>query len=328
MYILGSVLQSGFVLACGLSRNAAELIIFRGLSGIAVSLCLPSAVSIITSSFEGKRRNVAFASMGGGQPVGFSVGLAIGGVLTDDIGWRWGFYISGLANTAVLAVAIWGLPAEIDHSSVGDGTARLSWGDKFRWLKTEVDWVGAFTASVSLAMLSYVLASVTGSQSEIRQPVNIALLAVAVALIPAFIFWVGRQEGLDKPAIIPNSLWRNRVFTTITTAVFLTWGSFNALEAILTFFFQKVQLLSATESSIRFLPEPVAGMLANLAAGLLVHRVPANWLVLSTCLVSLVAPLTMVFATPDSSYWSSGESRMHVNKVRTDAVLTRRAQPS
>src|ERR1700753_1412995 len=58
MYLIGSALQSAFTLACGLSTSGSQLILFRGLAGIATSMCLPSAVSIITSTFvPGKRRN-------------------------------------------------------------------------------------------------------------------------------------------------------------------------------------------------------------------------------------------------------------------------------
>lgn len=90
MYLAGSILQAGFVLGCGLSKSTTEIIAFRGLSGIALAFCLPSAVAIITRSFVGQRRNFAFAAMGGGQPIGFGLGLALGGVLTDNIGWRVG----------------------------------------------------------------------------------------------------------------------------------------------------------------------------------------------------------------------------------------------
>lgn len=134
---------------------------------------------------------------------------------------------------------------------------------------------------------------------------NIVLLTLAILLIPAFIYWVGRQENLDRPAIIPNSLWRNRIFTTICVAVFFTWGSFNALETIMTFYFQDVQNYSATQTSIYFLPAPIAGVICNLAMGYLVHRVPANWLVIVGCVVSLGAPLAMVNSTPNSIYWST-----------------------
>lgn len=63
MYLVGCVLQAAFILGCGLARTSAQIILFRALSGIAVSFCLPSAVAIITRSFVGKRRDLAFASM-------------------------------------------------------------------------------------------------------------------------------------------------------------------------------------------------------------------------------------------------------------------------
>jgi MFS family permease len=149
MYLVGSFLQSIFTLGCGLSRTSYQLILFRGLAGIAISLCLPSAVSIITNSFpEGKHRNIAFASMGGAQPIGFSIGLTLGGVFAQTIGWRWGFHIAALLNTTVFFVAVWGLPrTDKSHGAV-------SWSR----IRTEIDWVGATIASVSLAVLSYVLA--------------------------------------------------------------------------------------------------------------------------------------------------------------------------
>lgn len=145
MYLTGCILQSGFTLACGLARTGTQLIVFRALAGIAISFCLPSAVSIITTTFpEGKRRNIAFASMGGGQPIGFSLGLALGGVLSDTIGWRWGFHIAAILNTAVLVVGIFGLP------KVNDKQPHM-WSR----LKNDIDWIGIVIGSASLAMLSY-----------------------------------------------------------------------------------------------------------------------------------------------------------------------------
>lgn len=93
MFHLGCLLQLVANIVCGFSQTGPQLIAFRVLAGLANSLCLPSAVSITTKLFSnGKRRNIAFASMGGGQPVGFSIGLCMGGVLADTVGWQWSVY--------------------------------------------------------------------------------------------------------------------------------------------------------------------------------------------------------------------------------------------
>lgn len=148
MYLTGCVLQSGFTLACGLAQNGTQIIVFRAFAGIAISFCLPSAVSIITSTFpEGKSRNIAFASMGGGQPIGFSFGLVLGGVFSDTIGWRWGFHISAIVNTIVFVIAVFGLP-KVHHKQP----------QVWSRLKSEIDWVGITMGSASLALLSYCFA--------------------------------------------------------------------------------------------------------------------------------------------------------------------------
>lgn len=148
MFLVGCGLFVAFTLACGLARTGVQLIIFRALLGVAISMCLPSAVSIITHAFPpGKRRNIGFASMGAGQPLGYSVGLVLGGVFTDSIGWRYGYYLSAIINFVLFGAAIWGLPR--DHS-----WAQVSW----RRLWDDIDWIGAIILSISLGLLSYVLA--------------------------------------------------------------------------------------------------------------------------------------------------------------------------
>ncbi|EWZ00024.1 hypothetical protein FOYG_03936 [Fusarium oxysporum NRRL 32931] len=62
-----------------------QLITFLAFAGITQAMCLPSAVGLITHAFvPGKRQNLAFASMGSGQPLGFTIGLVFGGVLVTQ----------------------------------------------------------------------------------------------------------------------------------------------------------------------------------------------------------------------------------------------------
>lgn len=90
VWVTGCFFYMIFTCGVGLSRTGVQIIIFRVLSGASIAMCLPTAVSLITNTFpRGSWRNAAFATNGVGQPLGFSVGLMLGGLLTDTIGWRW-----------------------------------------------------------------------------------------------------------------------------------------------------------------------------------------------------------------------------------------------
>lgn len=146
VYLFGSFMTSVFTLACGLSRTSLQMIIFRAFAGLANACVLPSAVSLITSYFApGRRRNLAFAVMGGGNPTGFIIGLVMGGALTDSVGWQVGFYIAAAINSVLFGIAFFGLPKIVREAPLN--LARL---------RTEIDWIGAFILTTALALLLYV----------------------------------------------------------------------------------------------------------------------------------------------------------------------------
>jgi Na+/melibiose symporter-like transporter len=157
---------------------------------------------------------------------------------------------------------------------------------------------------------------------KIREPTTLGLLITAICLIPGFILWVGRQERLRRPAIIPNSLWRNRIFSVICIGVFITWGVFNAIETYLTLFFQDVQKLSAIQTSVRFLPTPIAGALANIVMGLIAHRVRANYAVLVGMALTSIAALLLCLVQPEWSYWACAFWGVFLNPIGADALFT------
>lgn len=142
MYLAGCLFQTAFSLACGLSQTSAQIITFRAFAGVASSFLLPSVVSIVSKSFpDGKQRNMAFALLGGSQPLGFSLGLLLGGLLPD---WRWGFHLAAIISGIILVLAFWTLP-------------RRNWNKSDVWvyLKHEIDWAGISIGSASFGLLSY-----------------------------------------------------------------------------------------------------------------------------------------------------------------------------
>jgi MFS family permease len=184
-------------------------------------MCLPTTTSLITNTFpKGHWRNTAFAMNGMAQPLGYALGLVLGGVFTDTIGWRWAYYIMAMINFAIAVVSTWSLPVIHHHS-------KKNWA---RQLREDVDWVGVCVLSIALALLMYVLAMVTSDHRNLERPANIALLVLSVALLSAFPFWMSHQVRRGRPALIPNKLWRKASFAAACLSVFFCWASLNSIE--------------------------------------------------------------------------------------------------
>lgn len=148
--LVGSFASGALMIAAGASRQGSELIALRALQGVGLSLHLASSVSIITKALpQGRGRNLAFSCLGLSQPLGLSVGLVLGGVFVDTIGWRAGWYLSGGLTLLLASIAIWALPRSNDLRSM-----KNIWHD----MKIKVDWVGAMLASAFMTLLCYLLA--------------------------------------------------------------------------------------------------------------------------------------------------------------------------
>lgn len=147
VFLVGCFLCSIFTLGCGLSKTGTALIIIRGFQGVSISLCLTTAVGIITTSFPPSTgRNIAFAVTGAASPVGYTLGLVCGGLFVETIGWRWAYYIAAIINFALVGGAIWGLPADEPSSKI------------WKRMTAEIDWIGALISTVAISLLSYVMA--------------------------------------------------------------------------------------------------------------------------------------------------------------------------
>ncbi|RYP35318.1 hypothetical protein DL767_003857 [Monosporascus sp. MG133] len=315
VWLTGAALYSLFTLAVGLCRAPAQLIGFRAVLGLAIAMCLPTAVSLTTNGFlPGRWRNLAFACQGMGQPLGYSLGLILGGVFTDTIGWRWGFYVSAIINAVLTACAFRVLPSPPPHDK--DNKAL------FQRLRHGMDWVGAVTISASLGILSYVFSVISRDYRSLREAHNIVLFVLAVCLIPAFVFWVHRQERLGRPALVPNSLWKNVPFTSICAAVFFTWAVFNAYQYFSALYFEHVEDLSALETSIRFLPMVIVGAATNIVTGFLVEKVEVRYLVSYSAVITLASPLLMALVTPSWGYWKGAFIAMLLSPLHPDVLFT------
>lgn len=150
--LLGCAVNSATMIGAGLARTGTALVALRALQGVGYAMHLASSVSIVTRiTVSGRGRNIAFSCLGLSQPLGFSFGLVLGGVLEETIGWRAGWYLYGGLCALLSAAGFWAIPADNKrqaHTAVG----------VLSGLKRNVDWVGVLLASAFMALICYLFA--------------------------------------------------------------------------------------------------------------------------------------------------------------------------
>lgn len=199
-----------------------------------------------------------------------------------------------IISFCVSVASIWSLPTVVHPST-------KEWK---RQLREDVDWIGALILSISLGMLLYVLGMVTSDHRNIQRASNIALLSVSLALLVAFPCWMHWQAAHDRPALIPNRLWRKATFTSACLCVSLCWASLNGIEYFTTLFFQQVQGLSALDSSIRYFSQIIMGTSVNIALVYMISRVRAVVLAVVSACITLISPALMATVNVEATYWA------------------------
>jgi MFS family permease len=95
MFIVGIALFTAASFAAGLAQSAGWLLVARAVQGAGAAIAAPSTLALLTTGFpEGPERTRAVAYYGAVAGGGGSVGLVLGGILTDWISWRAGLFIN------------------------------------------------------------------------------------------------------------------------------------------------------------------------------------------------------------------------------------------
>jgi len=105
MFIVGIVLFTLSSLAGGLSTTAGELLASRAVQGVGGALASPAVLALVVSAFpEGRERTRALGIYMGVITGGSSLGLVLGGMITEWFSWRWVLFINVPIGIAVVAI--------------------------------------------------------------------------------------------------------------------------------------------------------------------------------------------------------------------------------
>ena len=274
---------AGFAIASavgGASGSFAMLTGARVLQGLFGALLAPAALSLLTTTFvDAKERGRAFGIFGAIAGSGASVGLLLGGVLTEVLDWRAVMYVNLLL--AVVAGA--------------GGIALLR--NEAAERKQRIDLAGTLTVSGGLFALVFGLSNAqTHSWSD---PLTIAMLAAAGVLLALFVWIQARVRNPLLPLRVVAD--RNRAASLLSVA-FASVSMFGAFLFV-TYYLQQNLGYSPIMTGVAFLPMTVVVMLSGtLATTKLAPRFGPRVLVSTGMAIGALAMLYLTGLGVHSSY--------------------------
>jgi MFS family permease len=270
------------VISAGLSNEFA-LVALRFVKGASAGFTVPAGLSILTTTFaEGPARNRALGIYSVCGASGFSLGLVLGGLLTE-IGWRAPFLLPGPVAILLVAVGWRVIPR------VGRGTVRL----------THFDLFGAMSATGSLLLLVYSV--VEAPTRGWTSPTTVALFAASVALMATFIAVELRH---DHP-LVRLGILRNRALVHANLAAFAMFGSYVAFQFIVTLYVQDSLGWSPITMALAFLPAGVIVVLGSTRIGPVLQRLGTAPTILLGMLAFAIGYALFLRATPSMPYAES-----------------------
>jgi EmrB/QacA subfamily drug resistance transporter len=232
LFLIGITLFTLASFACGMARAQAFLVTARAIQGIGGAVVSAVALSLIMTLFtKPAERAKAMGFFGFVAAGGGSIGVLLGGILTNVLNWHWVFLVNLPVGVAVVVLSLVLLPSGRGPAT----TARL-------------DIAGAITVTASLLLAVYAI--VNGNQVGWTSGQTIGLLAASAALLALFLV----IEARVRAPLMPLSLFRLRnvatanVIGVLWTAAMFAWFFLSAL------YLQLVLGYRPLEVGLAFLP--------------------------------------------------------------------------
>lgn len=251
MFLMGAAFFALASLLDGLAANSSMLIGLRAAQGLAAAFMSPAALSIVLVTYkEGHERNIALSIWGSVAAGGAAVGLLLGGILTQYLGWRWNFFVNVPIALLVLAGAWKLVPSHESEETHND-----------------LDLPGAVSVTSGLMLLVYGLVKAPAHGWTAHS--TLLYFAGALALL---VFFVVNESRVRRP-LMPLSIFKIRNITGANMTMMPIAAAMFSIFYFTSIYVQEILGFSPVKTGLAFLPVPVTIAIAATSAPKLIKKI-------------------------------------------------------
>ncbi len=276
LFLVGLLVSTSASFLGGFANSVPMLIISRVLQGAGSGMCFNNSVAILMSVFPAQERAKALGISQSGTYLGLSLGPLIGGVMTEQFGWRSLFLLSGCLGLVLILLVFWGLKAEW----------REARGER-------IDRIGSVAYVIAIALFMY-------GFSSLPYLLGIILFAVGVLGLAFFVWWESR---ITSPVLDLSLFRRNRVFMLSNVAALITYISTFAVNFLLSLYLQYIKEFSAQTAGLVLIASSVLMTVFTLLSGLISQKIEPRLVATLGMALNSAALIMLIYLGSDTSLW-------------------------
>jgi EmrB/QacA subfamily drug resistance transporter len=280
VFIFGLAVFSLASLLGGLSGSLGMLIGARALQGAGSAIVAPSTLSILMTTFEeGPERNRALGVWGSVAAAGGAIGVLLGGLLTDLLGWPAVLFVNVPLGLIVIAVALRAIRSEPGI------------------VERHFDAPGAL--SVTAGLVAIVFAVVQSSTWGFGSARTLGVLALGIVLLCVFVL---QEDRWSKHPLVPLRIFRLRSVSAANAVMLLVGSALFSAFYFIAIYLQQVRGYSPLHAGLAFVPTALAIVLASNLSARLIPKLGAKALLVAGLTCASVATAWFTGWSPHSDF--------------------------
>jgi len=274
IFAIGLVAATVSALTLALSISFPMLVVLRVIQGIGVAMVNSTGIALLSSAYPPSERGKVLGISVAAVYVGLSLGPTIGGILTQNFGWRSVFLLSLGLQIPALVLIFKKIQSEWREAK----------GEKF-------DITGTLIFAIMLFAIMYGFSSIPAADGIVS--ISIGILALA-----AFIIWESKNKS---PILNIRLLIGNRLFVLSSLAQFMYYCAVFSVAFILSLYLQYIKGLGPQNAGFILLAQPIMQVIFSPLAGRISDKIQPRTIVSISTIIALIGLLLLFTATEGAS---------------------------